>query len=336
MSASKMMLFFCIACGLLLALLPHIFWFVGFIISKIFRFQITYRPFGLSALGLVLIFWSVMAYGYFVGRWKLQTVEMEYSHADVPEAFDGFKIVHISDLHLSTFDDSPEKLETFIDEINRHSPDLICFTGDMVTIGKKEAEPYTAVLKSMTARHGVMSVLGNHDFMIYGFNDEAEREEMVSEFADYQTSSLGWKLLRNTSVKIVADDGSAITIIGVDNCNSSYQGFKTIDNGDLKMAMAGTDGFRILLSHDPSHWSSEVVPETDIPLTLSGHTHCAQVRIFGWTPAKVSFVETDGRYDRDGQTLYINIGLGCTAPFRLGANPEITVITLRSEASLQE
>lgn len=333
MSASKMMLFFCIACGMLLALLPHIAWLIGFVLSKIARFQITYRPFGLSALGLVLIFWSVMAYGYFVGRWKLQTVEMEYSHADIPKSFDGFRIVHISDLHLSTFDDSPEKLEMFISEINRHSPDLICFTGDMVTIGKKEAEPYTEMLKSMKARHGVISVLGNHDFMIYGFTKEADREELVAEFVDYQRDSLGWTLLRNANRKIVAEDGSEITIIGVDNCNSSYQGFKTIDNGDLRKAMEGTDGFRILLSHDPSHWSSEVVTETDIPLTLSGHTHCAQVRIFGWTPATVSFVETDGRYEKGGQTLYINIGLGCTAPFRLGANPEVTIITLKTDSN---
>lgn len=330
MTASRMMLYFCIACGLLLAALPHIIWLVYFIISKIARFHISYRPFGLSALSLVLVFWAIMIYGYHIGRWKLQTVELEYQHTDIPHAFDGFKIVHISDLHLSTFDDSPEKLVTFVEEINRHSPDLICFTGDMVTIGKKEAEPYTEVLKSMKARHGVMSVLGNHDFMIYGFTDEADREKLVAEFADYQTDSLGWRLLRNTNSRIVAEDSSAITIIGVDNCNCSHQGFKTIDNGDLKKAMEGTDGFRILLSHDPSHWSSEVVQDTDIPLTLSGHTHCAQVRIFGWTPAKVSFEETDGRYDRDGQTLYINIGLGCTAPFRLGADPEVTVITLRA------
>ena len=94
--------------------------------------------------------------------------------------------------------------------------------------------------------------------------------------------------------------------------------------------MEGTDGFRILLTHDPSHWRAEVLPETDIPLTLSGHTHSAQIKIFGWTPAKWSFNEIAGRYDDGDQTLYINVGLGCTAPFRLGVNPEVTVITLKS------
>ena len=122
---------------------------------------------------------------------------------------------------------------------------------------------------------------------------------------------------------------SSKAIKQVDNANFSNQGFHTIHKGDLNKAMEGTEGFRVLLSHDPSHWSAEVIPNTDIPLTLSGHTHSAQIRIFGWTPAKWSFKEVAGRYDRDGQTLYINVGLGCTAPIRLGVNPEVTVITLR-------
>lgn len=116
----------------------------------------------------------------------------------------------------------------------------------------------------------------------------------------------------------------------MDNANFSNQGFRTIHKGDLNKAMEGTDGFRVLLSHDPSHWSAEVIPNTDIPLTLSGHTHSAQIRLFGWTPAKWSFKETAGRYDRDGQTLYVNVGLGCTVPIRLGVNPEVTVITLKN------
>lgn len=324
------MLFFCLGCGLMLALLPHVIWAVGSVLGKIAGFHLPYRHFGISALVLVLVFWAAMAYGYHIGRWKIQTIEMEYSHHDIPEAFEGFRIVHISDLHLSTFDDSPEKLAEFIAEINRHSPDLICFTGDLVTIGKEEAEPYAEVLKTMKAKYGVMSVFGNHDFLIYGFSNQDNRDQAVSELAKFQTDTLGWRLLRNDHGVIEAEDGSKITIIGVDNCNCSEQGFKTIDAGNLNKAMEGTEGFRILLSHDPSHWSYEVVPETDIPLTLSGHTHCAQVRILGWTPATVSFVETDGRYDMDGQTLYVNIGLGCTAPFRLGANPEVTVINLKT------
>jgi predicted MPP superfamily phosphohydrolase len=272
-----------------------------------------------------------LAYGYFWGRWEVESVALEYTHKDIPEAFDGFKIVHISDLHLSTFDDSPERLNTFIEEINKHCPDLVCFTGDMVTIGRSEAEPYTDILRKISATHGIISVLGNHDFMIYGFKQNYNREKAVEELAEYQESVLGWNLLRNENAVVEADDGSKITFLGVDNANFNNQGFPTIHRGDLKKAMKGTDGFRILLTHDPSHWKAEVLPDTDIPLTLSGHTHSAQIKIFGWTPAKWSFNEIAGRYDNGDQTLYINVGLGCTAPFRIGVNPEVTVITLRSE-----
>ena len=329
MTASKMMIFFCIAGSIMLALIPHIIWVLGWITTRFTNTGLPYKWFGITSAILVTIFLGAMAYGYYIGRWKVQSTEIEYVHPDIPKAFDGFRIVHISDLHMSTFDDNPEKFQTFIDEINRHSPDLICFTGDMVTIGRSEAEPYTQMLQRLKARHGVLSVLGNHDFMIYGFGRRQDPEQAVEELAAYQEDILGWNLLRNESAVIKADDGTQITFIGVDNANFSNQGFHTIHRGDLPKAMEGTDGFRILLSHDPSHWSAEVVPDTDIPLTLSGHTHSAQVRFFGWTPASWSFKETYGRYERDGQTLDINIGLGCTAPFRLGANPEVTLITLK-------
>lgn len=326
-----MMLYFCIAGAVFLLLIPSTLWLVGWITGKISGFHLPYRHFGYTAIALVAIFWSVMAYGYHIGRWNLQTVKMEYSHRDIPDEFDGFRIVHISDLHLGTFDGHHEKLERIVSTINSLSPDLICFTGDLVTIGKEEAEPCSEILRGMNASYGVCSVLGNHDFLIYGSDGSHDREDAVNALAEFQRTELGWNVLRNQSMTISSPEGRTMTIIGVDNINCSSQGFKTISRGCLKKAMEDTEGFRILLSHDPSHWSSEVVPDTDIQLTLSGHTHAAQVRLFGWTPATLSFVETDGRYDRDGQTLYINIGLGCTVPFRLGAAPEITLITLHSE-----
>ena len=326
-----MMIFFCLTGSLLLAILPHLLWFIGWIGCKIAGYSLPYKHFGISSIILVSVFLSIMAYGYFIGRWNVRSVELEYAHADIPEAFDGFKIVHISDLHLSTFDDNRERFTGFIDEINRHSPDLVCFTGDMVTIGRSEAEPYTEILKGIRSKNGVLSVLGNHDFMIYGFNQNLDRDAAVEDLERYQEEILEWNLLRNESAVIEAEDGSKITFIGVDNANFSNQGFHTIHRGDLKKAIEGTEGFRILLSHDPSHWRAEVIPDTEIPLTLSGHTHSAQIKIFGWTPAKWSFKEIAGRYDQDGQTLYINVGLGCTAPIRIGVNPEVSVITLKSK-----
>ena len=329
-----MMLFFCITGSILLAMIPNILWMMGWIGCKIAGYRLPYKYFGMSALLIVIVFLLTMAYGYYIGRWNIQSTAIEYSNNDIPQAFDGFKIVHISDLHLSTFDDSRERFRGFIDEINRHNPDLVCFTGDLVTLGKEEAEPYTDILKGIRSKHGVLSVLGNHDFMIYGFNKDVDREAAVEELARYQEEALGWNLLRNESTVIEAGDGSGITFLGVDNANFNNQGFHTIHKGDLNKAMDGTEGFRVLLSHDPSHWRGEVIPNTDIPLTLSGHTHSAQIRIFGWTPAKWAFKETAGRYDIDGQTLYINVGLGGTAPIRLGVNPEVTVITLKNQTEV--
>lgn len=331
MTPGKIMLLFGTFWVLVAALLPHIVWLVGWLISLPARTHLRYAPFGWTALALVVAVVTILSYGYFFGRWNLKVKERVYANQDIPAAFDGLRIVHISDLHLNTFDDRPEQLERFVAEINAQNPDLICFTGDLVTIGRKEAEPYTEALSSLRARYGIFSVLGNHDFLIYerSFASEQERDAALEELVDYQQNTLGWHLLRDTSYKVEAPDGSCITIIGVDNKNSSDQGFRTIDRGDLKEAMAGTDGFRILLSHDPSHWDSEVLPETDIPLTLSGHTHAAQLRLFGWTPASIMFSRSYGRYDKDGKTLFVNPGLGCTVPFRIGAHPEISVITLQ-------
>ena len=334
MTTSRMMLFFCITGSILLAMIPNILWMMGWIGCKIAGYRLPYKYFGISSLIIVIAFFLTMAYGYYIGRWNIQSTAIEYSNNDIPQAFDGFKIVHISDLHLSTFDDSRERFRGFINEINKHNPDLVCFTGDLVTLGKEEAEPYTDILKGIRSKHGVLSVLGNHDFMIYGFNKAVDREAAVEELARYQEEALGWNLLRNESTVIEAGDGSGITFLGVDNANFNNQGFHTIHKGDLNKAMDGTEGFRVLLSHDPSHWRGEVIPNTDIPLTLSGHTHSAQIRIFGWTPAKWAFKEIAGRYDRGGQTLYINVGLGCTAPIRLGVNPEVTVITLKNQTEV--
>ena len=327
----KMMILFCIAATLLLAVLPNVVWLVAWGIGKVFRCSLPYAPFGWTAVALVLTFWLIMAYGYYVGRWNLKVTEHELVYPELPEAFDGFKVVHISDLHLATFNSRPEKLQRIVDRINSLQPDLICFTGDFVNMGKDEALPFTDILCGLSSTYGVASVLGNHDFLIYGhhFADESARESAVADIVDYQRDVLGWHTLRNQNMKISAADGTYICLLGVDNKNSSTQGFRTIDRGDLPKAIEGTDGFKILLSHDPSHWRHEVLGHTDVDLTLSGHTHRAQVQIFGWNPSSLMFTESGGLYQENGQVLYVNAGLGCTVPFRLGATPEITLLTLR-------
>lgn len=192
-----------------------------------------------------------------------------------------------------------------------------------------ELEPLADVLKAMHATDGVVSILGNHDYDPYAPGlSPRERQARVDTLAHMQRHLLGWHLLLNEHM-IIRRGTDSLAILGVEN--QSCGAHQVIRRGDLHRAMQGTDGmFRILLSHDPSHWRAEVLGQTDIPLTLSGHTHAMQFRILGFTPSRWVYPECDGRYDEQGQTLYVNIGLGGTLPMRIGATPEITLITLRS------
>ena len=287
-----------------------------------------------------------MLYGYWFGRKQLRVTETTYYSPQVPSAFNGYKIVHISDLHLSSFADSPDFLQRIIDTINAQQPDLICFTGDFVGFGVEEAIPFTQTILQLHAKDGIISVLGNHDFALYhhGLTD-AEKEEKVNQLTTYQRDTLGWQLLRNQSY-LIHRDSAYLQIIGVDNTSCQGQGFQTISRGNLPAAMTlpnnlitsspnsliASSPLKILLSHDPSHWRGEVIPMTDIPLTLSGHTHAGQVRLFGYPLSSLMFTESEGWYHNATQSLHINTGLGCTLPVRLGVPPEITVITLQKQS----
>ena len=143
-----MMLASLIALSIVFTAVPNILWFILWLIAKCFHYSMPYAPFGWTAFGLVAFAWIVLAYGYFFGRFKLDINKWDYTHKDIPAEFDGYKIVHISDLHLSTFDDSPKQLKRFVDSINAQNPDLVCFTGDLVSLGVEEASfrlPYYSI-----------------------------------------------------------------------------------------------------------------------------------------------------------------------------------------------
>ena len=319
-----------------LFLCATVVWFVCWVVA---RFCHHAMPFAYTGLGIVVLFLAIMFYGYRFGRFQLRVQHSTYTSYKVPAAFDGYKIVHISDLHLSSLADSPAFLQRVIDSINAQKPDLICFTGDFVGFGVEEAKPFTEMLLQLHTKDGVVSVLGNHDFALYHYGiSDAQREEKVEQLATYQRDTLGWKLLRNQSF-IVARGSDTLQIIGVDNASCKGQGFRTIYRADLPKAMQtlasspsrliASSPIKILLTHDPSHWRAEVVPNTDIPLTLSGHTHAGQVRVFGYPLSSLMFTESEGWYEMDDQHLYINTGIGCTLPVRIGVPAEITVITLK-------
>lgn len=319
-----------LALALLWVVSVHLVWFFVWGLGKCFHWNLSYGPWKWTTIALVLVSWVVLAYGYFYGRFKLDVNHLVYSHDEVPASFEGYRIVHISDFHLSTFQDSPKQLKRFVDSINAQEPDLICFTGDLVSLGISEAEPCTEILQALKAKDGIASVLGNHDFFIYNrdLKSWGERNILVEQLASYQRDVLGWRLLRNENFAITRGEDT-LSVMGVDNQSCKDQGFKTVAFGVLSKAMNETKGFRLLLSHDPSHWRAEVVGKEDIPLTLSGHTHDAQIKILGWSPSSLMFKEHAGLYAIGNQSLYVNVGLGCTFPIRVGANAEITVIDLK-------
>lgn len=313
-----------------IALVPNLLWLVARCIGLLFGYHLPYAPFGWTTVALISIVWIFFAGGHFFGRFRSTVTQVEYSSYQLPRAFDGYRIVHISDLHVDSFD-RPGHLEKLFRQIDEQNPDIILFTGDITTSTLESIYEHEPALRSLSAKDGVVSVLGNHDFFIYDrrFHTDGERSGEADRLTQYERQALGWRVLRNESFLLHRGTDS-IAIAGVDNINGD-QGFHTIQRGDLKSALQGLDGiFTVLLTHDPSHWQAEVLPESQVQVTLSGHTHAAQVRLLGWSLAHLMFNECDGRYDHEGRMLYVNAGLGGVVPLRIGCPSEITVITLRS------
>ncbi|MGN1239322.1 MAG: metallophosphoesterase [Paludibacteraceae bacterium] len=347
-------LFAIIISGIICLTIGVLYLIVKLIAYALSRRKPTIYPFIYVAVILLVTCWGLISYGYWVGRYRIEVKQTAFVHPLIPSAFEGYKIVHISDLHLATFADRPAALQRIVDSINAQTPDMICFTGDILTMGVEEALPFRTILRQLHARDGIYAVLGNHDLMIYGERTSQERTQLVNTLVAFEHDSLGWNVLRDTSDVVVREQPlsegviayDTLTILGVDNCSCEGQGFRSIYHGDLSAAMRNTGGFRILLSHDPTHWRAEVQDHTNIPLTLSGHTHSGQLRIFGHPLAGLLFQESAGWYyhpacdekntekpqtDEKRQALYINSGVGCTLPVRVNCPAEITVITLAAE-----
>ena len=280
----------------------------------------------LVALGLSLLVMGYLVFGAIEGKQHYQTKEVTIASADIPEAFDGYRIVQISDLHTGSWGNHTKPFQKAVDMINAHQPDLVVFTGDLVNNLATELDAFIPVLSQLQAKHGVYSVLGNHDYSMYVPWETPEAQAANLQSLKEKQAQMGWTLLNNQSVKLYQGTDS-IALIGVEN--SGRPPFP--DHAHLKEAMNGTEGmFSILLSHDPSHWRREVLPDTDIQLMLSGHTHDMQTRILGFSPSALIYPEHSGLYQEDNQMLYVNVGLGFLMyPMRLGAWPEITLLTLK-------
>ncbi len=280
-------------------------------------------------LGLGAVAFGTFFYGM-TNRHKYDVKRLALKFKNLPKSFDGLKVVQISDIHSGSFTNKAG-VQHGIDMINNLQPDLVLFTGDLVNNKSSEMLGYIDVFKQINATHGVYSIFGNHDYGDY--NNWKTPEEKIADVNQLKQihKALGWKLLLDENVLLEKND-EQIAVIGVENISSSFHSY-----GSLPKAYEGTKDapFKILMSHDPSHWNKEVTQDfKDIDLTLSGHTHGFQFGIeipwLKWSPAKFIYKQWAGLYQEGEQYIYVNRGFGFLGyPGRIGILPEITLLELQ-------
>ena len=288
-----------------------------------------------SALTLAAIPFGTMIYGMVKTAFDFKIQRKKIPIAKLPAAFEGLKIVQISDIHSGSFI-SDAHFKNAVEMIMNEKPDLIFFTGDLVNDRSDEAEPYKNVWKNLSAPLGIFSVLGNHDYGDYVLWDTPELKQANLERLFGIHKEMGWDLLRNEH-RIIEKNGEKIGLVGVENWGAALRFPR---KGDMKKAQLGMDDVpvKILLSHDPSHWEAKILKEhPEIDLTLSGHTHGFQFGIeipgFKWSPSQYVYPQWAGLYSNGNQHLYVNRGLGFLGYLgRVGIRPEITVLELTGSA----
>ncbi|MCW5909205.1 MAG: metallophosphoesterase [Chitinophagales bacterium] len=271
-----------------------------------------------------------LLYGVVVNAYNYQFRKVTIKFPNLPESFNGFRIIQLSDIHSGSFTKT-EPVAKAIDKINATGADLIVFTGDLVNNVASEMEPFMDVFNRLQAKHGVISVTGNHDYGDYvEWETPADKRANFEQFKNVH-KQLGWDLLLNEN-RVIEKDGEKIAVLGVENWGKG----RFAKYGKFEEAYKGIEGvpFKILLSHDPSSWDEKVKPAfTDIDLTLSGHTHGAQFGVenkwLRWSPSQYIYKQWAGLYNEGKQFLYVNRGFGFLGyPGRVGILPEVTEITL--------
>jgi len=284
------------------------------------------------ALAMAAIPFSSLLYGMTKGKYNFRVIKQTLFFPDLPEDFDGFTITQISDVHSGSFDD-PEKINYAIDMINDQNADMILFTGDIVNTHASEMHPWIDIFNRIQPHaFGKFSVLGNHDYGEYiEWPSDAAKRQNFEDIKDLHRQ-IGFNLLLNEHTKIKKGN-SELALVGVENWGKNFK-----QAGDLKKASEGLtkDDFKILMSHDPSHWEYEVKhDEKHYHLTLSGHTHGLQFGIeipgiIQWSPVQYVYKQWAGLYENVGRYIYVNRGFGFHAyPGRVGIWPEITVFELK-------
>ena len=293
------------------------------------------RFLSLIGLGIAAVPFGALLYGMYRGKYNYQVLKYELEFDDLPDAFDGYQITQISDVHSGSFDNR-EKIEYGIDLINTQKSDVIVFTGDMVNNKAEEMNPWSDLFAKLEAPDGKFSILGNHDYGDYvRWDTEELKAQNLQNLKDIQRD-MGFDLLLNEN-RYLERGSDKLALIGVENWGRG--GFKKA--GDLSRAADGIDSndFKVLLSHDPSHWEDIVIDDDyHYHLTLSGHTHGMQfgIEIPGvvkWSPVKWRYKYWAGVYEEKNQFINVNRGFGFIGyPGRVGIWPEITVITLKKKS----
>ena len=293
------------------------------------------------ALAAVIIF--LVFYGMTAGFRPLVVRQIEFASADLPAAFDGYRIVQFSDVHVATMSGSrQDMLQQLIDSINGQAPDMIVFTGDMQNIQPEELIPPMLFFRQLHASDGVYAVLGNHDYAVYQKCDDAEKVRNCQLTKDV-IRKMGFDLLLNEH-RIVYRDSDSIIVAGMENWGLAERAPKY---GDVAKTLTGLNlssqsltasekvgggfPFILMLQHDPTCWREKILPECNAQLTLSGHTHGGQFSIFGWSPVAFSYREWQGMSYEGTRAINVSTGAGSLIPFRLNQPREIVVITLRKK-----
>jgi uncharacterized protein len=292
-------------------------------------------------LGVSTLMFGSFVYGMVKGKYHFQLRKETIQFPNLPKSWDGLKIIQISDAHLGTFGPNEvHELVPAMELIMEQKPDIIFFTGDLVNNLAEEAEPYIELFASLNAPLGKFSIFGNHDYARYVYRDESQesiqmREENRIRFEDIHRQ-MGFDLLKNEN-RILEKNGEFLHVVGIENWGKNF-----FQYGDLTAAMKDLDdsSFKILLSHDPTHFEEQVMGKRNIALTLSGHTHGAQFGVeipewgVKWSPSSwFGYKRWGGLYSEGDQFLYVNRGLGCLGfPGRVGIRPEITLLELKCDA----
>ena len=313
---------------------------VGFVIIPLLMFLLCRKflpnkRYG-TVVGILLaaIEISLVAYGMTAGFNQLEVRQIEYVSADLPAAFDGYRIVQFSDAHVGSMTGSRQKLvQQLIDSINGQAADMIVFTGDMQNILPEELIPPMLSFRQLYARDGVYAVLGNHDYAVYQACDDEEKAQNCQLTKDI-IRKMGFDLLLNEH-RIIHRDSDSIVVAGMENWGLAERMPK---NGDVKKTLNSPSSinhhpssFVVMLQHDPTCWREKILPECNAQLTLSGHTHGGQFSLFGWSPVAMSYRDWYGMAYEGSRALYVSSGAGSLIPFRLNQPREIVVITLRKK-----